>query len=112
MATFTYVPDFGPSPELTPRILKASFGDGYEQRAEAGLNPYMPTWNLTFSIRSETEAKAIAAWLQTNKAASTPFDWTAPDGTTGKWIADKWTPARPDSHNAWSVAATFRKVTG
>lgn len=78
MATFTYIPDWGASPELTPSIKKAGFGDGYEQRAENGLTPYLPTWNLQFSRRTETEAKAIAAWLQTNKAATVPFQWAPP----------------------------------
>lgn len=110
MATFTYIPDWGPSPDLQPRILQAKFGDGYDQRAPNGLNDLLPTWNLVFSHRTQAEALAIAAWFAANKAHVTAFDWTAPDGTVGKWVAEKWTPAKPEDYGSWSVTANLRMV--
>ncbi|NMO19953.1 hypothetical protein HPC49_20355 [Pyxidicoccus fallax] len=32
MERFTYTPDYGPQLEVTPRVRKAQFGDGYSQR--------------------------------------------------------------------------------
>lgn len=110
MATFPYTPDVNPNPSLDPATRKVDLGDGYEQRSNKGLNPYLPVWELVFSVRSETEAKAISAWFQTNTANVTSFTWTAPDGTSGQWVADKWTPAKPVDYNSWAVSASFRKV--
>ncbi len=110
MATFPYAPDWGCKPTMTPRVLKAQFGDGYDQRVSDGINTRLPVWPLTFSVRTQTEAQAIASWLATNNADTTSFDWTAPDGTVGKWIANKWSPATPDEYNSWSVTAEFRQV--
>jgi len=110
MATFTYAPDWGCKPTMQPRILQAKFGDGYDQRAGDGLNTRLPVWPLTFSVRTQTEATAIAAWLAMNNADVTPFDWVAPDGTVGKWIANKWTPATPDDYGSWSVQVEIRQV--
>ncbi|BDU72401.1 phage tail protein [Mesoterricola silvestris] len=110
MAAFTYIPDWGPDPSLEPATRTVNLGDGYEQRSNKGLNPYLPTWNLTFSKRSQGEAQAIAAWFIANTANVTAFTWTAPDGDTGLWVADKWTPAKPVDYNSWAVSAIFRKV--
>ena len=78
MATFTYAPDWGASPELEPRVRSVQFGDGYEQRATNGLNPILPTWKLQFTKRTQTEAQAIYSWMVANNAQVTAFDWAAP----------------------------------
>jgi phage-related protein len=110
MATFTWTPDLGAEPDMEPRRLAVGFGEGYEQTAPDGLNPFLPTWDMTFSGRSLAEVQAIYAFLTSNMAHVTSFDWTAPDGTVGKWKADKWTPAKPQGGSAWSIKAKFRMV--
>jgi len=112
MATFTYSPDNNCAPSMKPSRLTSSFGDGYEQRAGAGLNQLLPTWQLSFSKRTQTEATAIYTWLKTNTAHITAFDWTAPDGTVGKWIADTFIPPYPVSYGQWTITANFRQVPG
>lgn len=74
-ATFPYQCDWAPSPTMEPSRLKVAFGDGYEQRASAGLNPFLASYDLAFSVRSEAEANAIYAWLQFNNAHVDPFYW-------------------------------------
>lgn len=59
MTTFTYIPDFGASKKLNPKINSIKFGDGYEQRASSGLNTNPQIWNLSFSNRTDIEAEAI-----------------------------------------------------
>lgn len=82
MATFAYAPDWGATPSLEPRIKTAKFGDGYEQRAEDGLNTLLPTWKLTFGKRTQAEAQEIYRWFIANKAHTTAFGWAAPgEGT-------------------------------
>lgn len=110
MATFSYNPDWGSAPSMTPRRLTATFGDGYEQRAGAGLNQLLPSWSLNFTKRTQTEATAIYTWFKTNQAHLTAFDWTAPDGTVGKWVADEFIPPFPASYGQWSITAKFRQV--
>lgn len=110
MATFTYSPDWGCKPTMTPRVNKCQFGDGYDQRSGDGINTRLPTWPLTFSVRSQTEALAIESWLETNNADTTSFDWTAPNGVAAKWVADEWTPATADDWGSWSITAKFRQV--
>lgn len=112
MATFPYACDWSPAPDMPLRRLTAQMGDGYEQRVTDGLNPYLPTWSVNFTKRSETEAKAIHAWLRANNAGVTAFDWTSPDGTVGKFVADKMTPAYPTAFNNWATHAAFRQVIG
>jgi phage-related protein len=111
MSTFTWIPDAnGADPDMDPRRHSVKFGEGYEQRAPDGLNPFLPTWALSFSGRTFAEVTAIYNFLTTNVAHVTAFDWTAPDGMVGKWVADKWTPCKPMGGNAWSIKANFRKV--
>ena len=78
MATFTYMPDWGATPELTPRVRSVQFGDGYSQDAPDGLNPILPTWKLNFTKRTQAEAQAIYSWLVAQNAHYTRFDWAAP----------------------------------
>lgn len=86
MATFpSYKPDAGSSYDYEPRSLEAGFGDGYNQSAGDGLNPYAETWNLTFSNRKASEIAAIKAFLISVRDV-TSFDWIAPDDTVSK----KW----------------------
>ena len=110
MATFSYSPDWGAAPEMTPGRLSSKLGDNYEQRVGNGLNQFMPTWSLTFSKRTQTEALAIYNFLKTNQCHITAFDWTAPDGTVGKFVTDTFTPATPASYGQWTTTAKFRQV--
>lgn len=107
MATFTYSPDWAPTPELTPRLRSVRFGDGYEQRAPDGLNPVLPTWKLNFSVRSQAEAFAIYAWLLNNNAYVTPFDWAAPGQGTA--TAEPFGTG-DGSRVTWSLVASGRRV--
>ena len=109
MSTFTWTPDIGAEGAHEPRIRAAKFGDGYEQRAQDGLNADMMTWPLSFSGRSAAEAQAIDAFL-TAHGGVTAFDWTPPEaGAAQKFICKKW-KRRRDSYASQTVTATFEQV--
>lgn len=110
MATFPYAPDWGCVPTMTPNRFGSRLGDGYDQRVGAGLNQFLPEWPLSFTKRTQAEATAIRNWLKNNNAHITAFDWTAPDGTVGKFVADTWIPPFPVGYNNWSITAKFRQV--
>ena len=91
MATFpNYQPDYGTSLDITPKVRKSSFGDGYTQRVKDGINNTPRKWSVTFtqvtSVIDEIETFLIATGGTTN------FTWTPPRGATGKWCVEQnWT---------------------
>lgn len=112
MATFTYIPDWAPAPTMTPARRSIKLGEGYDQRSGSGLNQFLPTWPLSFTKRSQTEATAIYNFFKNNLAHITPFDWTSPDGVVGKYVADEFTPPYPVSFGQWATTAKVRQVPG
>ena len=110
MATFTWIPSNGSSVSHSPKINRAKFGDGYEQRSLNGINTNPRTWQVMFSNRRNDEADQIAEFLSARDGVES-FDWTPPRGVTGKFICVSWT----DSHNTSihrSINATFEEVFG
>jgi len=63
--------------KLQPRVLKAQFGDGYEQRAQDGINTGLKTWNVTWANISHIQLKALYDVLYA-KAGWQKFTWTQP----------------------------------
>ena len=89
MATFTWIPDIGASEEHTPRIRSVQFGEAYEQRSPAGINPDMVKRSLTFSGRTSTEGLAILAFLAA-QGGVTSFDYTHPGDVSRKYVCKTW----------------------
>lgn len=115
-ATFPYQCDWAPSPTMEPARLKVAFGDGYEQRASAGLNPFLASYDLAFSVRSEAEANAICAWLQSNSAHVDPFYWdpewisTAANGEqfgTGDGVRSQWRLSKSGIYVSRDISLTY-----
>ena len=48
--TFTWNPDFQAQVQYAPRVTVTTFGDGYEQRVQFGINANAQKWNLTFKL--------------------------------------------------------------
>lgn len=108
MATFTVTPDFGVSLTEEPRVLRSRFGDGYEQRVGDGINIRPQVWSLRWSVRTASERDTILAFLRAENGI-TPFDWTPPGGTAGKYVCDSWTYT-PENAVSNTITATFRQV--
>lgn len=67
-------PDRGLKSEQKPRVLKATYGDGYEQRVAAGINNTPESWSLTWKNRTSAEANKIVKFLE-DQGGVTSFDW-------------------------------------
>jgi phage-related protein len=67
-------PDRGLKADSKPRVLAATYGDGYEQRVAAGINNTPEVWNLTWKNRTSAEANKIIKFLE-DQGGVTAFDW-------------------------------------
>jgi len=81
-------PDRGLKADQQPRILKATYGDGYEQRVAAGINNLPESWSLTWKNRTSAEANKIVKFFEV-QGGVTAFDWYP----TGYEIASTTTSA-------------------
>jgi phage-related protein len=71
-------PDKSMMKNSTPRVLVASFGDGYEQRIADGINNLDETYTLTFATRLKADIDDIVAFLDLKKGVSS-FPLILPD---------------------------------
>ena len=80
-----YVPDKTLSRSSTPKILLATYGDGYEQRIADGINSNKEEFSLSFRNRLKEDIDDIVSFLVSTKGV-TNFDFTIPDtnGTNNK----------------------------
>jgi phage-related protein len=110
MTTFTIVPA---TAQLTkrPKILAASFGDGYTQRTPNGLNSNPASWQLTFNFRTLAASQAFLAFLDA-LGGTAAFTWTA----RGEAVAKRWTCKEYGVSEApgaiWRGSATFEQDFG
>lgn len=108
MATFPSItPTYGAQKSSQPNVRTVQYGDGYSQRLTYGLNQNPKQWSLTWNV-SETNADTIEAFLDARGGAES-FDWTPPDGSTGKWICPQWSKTIPYLNRA-EITATFIQV--
>lgn len=107
--TFIWTPDFGAAKASKPTITPVKFGDGYEQRAAAGLNTNPKSWNLTFSKRDISEADSIEAFLDALGGIDS-FDWAPPRASaTIKVVCREWSRTA-DNAAMDTVTAKFEQV--
>lgn len=74
---FEVVADRGLNRETQQRVLIATFGDGYEQRALNGINPKAETFNITLANRDAADINLVAAYL--DERAGKNFTFTVTD---------------------------------
>tara|TARA_B110000977_G_C10704851_1_gene348864 strand:+ start:31 stop:432 length:402 start_codon:yes stop_codon:yes gene_type:complete len=71
-------PDKSLSRTITPRVLTATFGDGYEQRIADGINTLNEDYSLTFQSRPKADIDDIVAFLN-GKGGVGSFPLILPD---------------------------------
>jgi phage-related protein len=76
--TLIATPDKSMSKSVSPRVLTAKFGDGYEQRIANGINSIDETYSLTFKTRTKEDIDDIVVFLDDQKNVS-KFLFTMPD---------------------------------
>lgn len=106
-------PDKNLQNTIKPRVLKMSFGDGYEQRISDGINAIARTFTVTFSPRVKEEIDDIVAFFDSRKSV-TSFDFTYPDSNfsgerTIKVVCDDYSISYMYD-NFYACNATFRQV--
>ncbi len=105
-------PSLGSSRSVRLRATRAEFGDGYSQRAGAGLNPARQEWALRWELLTSAEAGRLAGFLS-RRGGHEAFSWVAP----GEAQARRWTCAglegpTPSGGSRWSLSATFTEEFG
>ena len=108
-ADFNWPVDAGAERTVTPRILKAAFGDGYAQRIPDGIRTQLGTWQLSFSNRTKAEADAINAFLA-NKGGHLSFSWIPPGEVQAIAVVCSTWKRSIEKGNRRSVSATFSEV--
>ena len=113
MATFPtkYQPEYSASQPIKPKVLRVSFGDGYEQRVPDGINNIKRSWTLSYQ-QETPDADIIEAFLKSTKGADS-FTWTPPRGSTGSWIisSEGWT-REVANFGYEKINVTFEEVFG
>tara|TARA_R110000803_G_scaffold167242_1_gene230493 strand:- start:549 stop:929 length:381 start_codon:yes stop_codon:yes gene_type:complete len=71
-------PDKNMQKTSKPKVLTATFGDGYEQRIADGINSIKESYTMTFKTRPKEEIDDIVVFLDTQKSV-TNFTVTFPD---------------------------------
>ena len=79
MAPFptTVNPEFGGSVTVTPKVLKAGFGDGYSQIVEDGINAQLGALSVKFGTLTAAEALEITDFCA-DHGGTTSFTFTPP----------------------------------
>jgi phage-related protein len=109
MSTFTWAPDYDAEGEEEPRVNAIKFADGYEQRAQIGINVTQENWPLVFAFRTAEETAEILEFLREHGGV-TAFDWTAPgDSEAKKWICRLWR-RRVIRGGTFTITATFERT--
>lgn len=103
----SYQPEFSAQVESAPRVLGASFGDGYEQRTGDGINNDLRKWNLMF-MRETADIAVIEALFESCGGVSA-FTWTPSGEDELTVVCRKWERVRiaPD---AQGLSASFEEV--
>lgn len=106
----TVVADRGMSRTVTQRVITAKFGDGYEQRAQDGLNIKGDLFNVSFNNRLASEINLIAKFLDVK--AGNNFDFIVTEhgsDATLKVVCDTYS-VNYVNESFHSLTATFRRV--
>jgi phage-related protein len=107
-------PDKNLRKSTKPRVLKVSFGDGYEQRLQDGINNLTQNFAISFNNRSKQEIDDIVDFFDA-QAGVTAFDFTFPDPdggggeTTIKVVCEDYNQIYVNNEIN-SCSATFRRV--
>ncbi len=111
----TYVrPDRQLRRATKPRVLLASFGDGYEQRGADGINSLAEEYNISFINRTKAEIDDIIAFFDAKKGV-TSFSFIIPDTNSGgsektiKVVAYEYQQSYTFD-DYYGATATFRRV--
>jgi phage-related protein len=107
-----FTPPIAPTPgsggEITPRVIRGRFGDGYSQRLGDGINQIAESFSISWELLKPDEAKLIEDFLASHGAE--PFLWPLPFQETPKvWTVANYRRTYTDPVGNISLAATFQE---
>jgi phage-related protein len=85
-------------------VRKAQFGDGYQQKAQDGINNRSSSFNVAF-VGDAPKISAIMAFLDAH-AGATPFLWTPPLRPQLMFTCETYSEPTKDG-TVYSMSATF-----
>lgn len=106
MTTFTWMHDRSPTGDVSFRFKETEFGDGYNQRSPDGINSVVDKWPLAFTGEAAF-INAISDFLDA-RAGVDPFNWTSPNGVSGRYLASKYSRTNLGS-GVGRVSVTFER---
>lgn len=93
---------------ITPRILRADFGDGYVQRTSDGINTQKQIWNLEWTVNS-TDANTLLEFFELRNGYD-DFTWTPSGESTSKnFVCTSWVKSFL-TDSVIRISATFEEV--
>jgi phage-related protein len=108
------IPDKSLRRATKPKVFRAAFGDGYEQRTAQGINNLDESYAITFNNREKAEIDDIVAFFDSKKGV-TSFAFTYPDTngvggeTTIRVVCEDYSIAYMND-SFYSCNAVFRRV--
>lgn len=108
------IPDKTLQRSTKPKVYRAAFGDGYEQRLAQGINPLDQSYSVSFINREKEEIDDIVKFFDDKQGVSN-FPFTIPDSngvdgeTTILVICEDYSITY-SYDNFYSCEATFRRV--
>ncbi len=110
MARFDWAESSSTRLDEEARVAESRFGDGYAQRAPAGLNSLDESWSVNLRAVSRSAGDEIIAFFRTHRGV-TPFDWTPPfTSVSGRWVCKRWTRTALDEADTSDITAVFERV--
>ena len=109
LQTFTQVPSKGIKRTTKPRVSSISFGDGYTQRTQRGLNPFDETFTVPFINVTNATATTIIGFFETH-LGYLPFKWTPYGSSTEILVICTDWDVSTDNHLTKNINANFTRV--
>lgn len=109
-------PDKTMSRGSKPRVLRAKFGDGYEQRVADGINSINENYSISFNTREKAFIDDVVVFLD-GKLGATAFTFTLPDSNNTTRTGEKDIKVVCEDYNTtytyddfYTLTATLRRV--
>ena len=95
--------------ETETRIIEATFGDGFTQRAGDGINTIVDTWSLEWTCLDSTSYSEMTDFLD-DRGGFESFTFIPPGETvTKKFTCKKWSTSHP-GNSKYVLSADFLEV--
>jgi len=108
---FWWKPSYNFTVENKPRVIRYSYGDGYEQRVIDGIESILLRATISFETRDAAEAKAITHFFHSRKAQESFLCMLpAPYNIDKLYVARDW-GVTFNFYENYTIRATFEEVT-